>query len=145
MRITQPPSLAELPFEIVKEAINTVKDLFIRAESDSWSVVLLLTGVFNMDGKTYVLLPWSPLREISTDIVSGDYPQLARTWLLDKMASAILALDEKARELWKMEWPLRCAQFLAKGRTPNSHVLLGKLIPHRLLPKNAAGRMHETA
>ena len=122
-----------------------VKDLFIRAESDSWSVVLLLTGVFNMDGKTYVLLPWSPLREISTDIIAGDYPQLAKTWLLDKMASAILTLDEKARELWRMEWPLRCVQFLAKGQTPNGHVLLGKLIRHRLLLKNAAGRMYKAA
>ena len=144
MRITQPPSLAELPLEIVEEAINTVKDLFIRAESDAWSAVLLLTGVFNMDGKTYVLLPWSPLREISSDI-TGDYPQLAKTWLLNKMASAILALDKKARELWNMEWPLRCVQFLTKGRIPNGHVLLRKLIPHRLLPKNAAGRMHEVA
>jgi hypothetical protein len=118
VRITQPSSWAELPFEIVNEAINTVKDLFVRAESDARSIVLLLTGVFNMDGKAYVLLPWSPLHEISTDIVAGDYPQLAKTWLLDKMASAILVLDEKARELWKMEWPPRCVQFLAKGRTP---------------------------
>ena len=137
--------MAELPFEIVEEAINTVKDLFFRAKSDAWSAVLLLTGVFNMDDKTHVLLPWSPLREISTDIIAGDYPQLAKTWLLDKMASAILALDKKARELWKMEWPVRCVQFLTKGRIPNGHVLLGKLIPHRLLPKSAAGRMHEVA
>jgi len=145
VRITQPPSFAELPVEIVEEAINTVKDLFVRVEGDAWSAVLLLTGVFNMDGKTYVLLPWSPLREVSTDIIAGDYPQLAKTWLLDKIASAILALDEKARELWKMEWPVRCVQFLTKGRIPNGHVLLGKLIQHRLLSKSAAGRMHEVA
>ncbi|OCL09185.1 hypothetical protein AOQ84DRAFT_221144 [Glonium stellatum] len=120
MRITQPPSLAELPFEIVKEAISTVKDLFVQAESDAWSAVLLLTGVFNMDGKTYVLLPWSPLRENSTDIIAGDYPQLAKTWLLDKMASAILELDKKARELRKTEWPVRCVQFLRKGYCPKA-------------------------
>jgi hypothetical protein len=137
--------LAELPFEIVEEAINTVKDLFVRAENDTWSTVLLLTGIFNVDGKTHVLLPWSPLREISTDIVARDYPQLAKTWLLDKMASTMLALDKKARELWKMEWPVRCALFLTKGRIPNGHVLLGELIPHRQLPKSAAGRMHAVA
>lgn len=144
MRITQPPSLAEIPFEIVEEAINTVKDFFVQAESDAWSAVQLLTGVFNMDGKTHILLPWSPLHEMPTDIIAGDYPQLAKTWLLDKMSSAILALDKNARELWKMERPVRCVLFLTKGWITNGHVLLGKLTPHRQLPKST-GRMHAVA
>jgi hypothetical protein len=148
LQITQTPSLAEFPFGIVEVAIDTVKSLFIRGDSDVWPAVLLLTGIFNIDvaAKIRVLLPWSPLREIAADIITEDYFQLAKTWLLNKMSSAILAFDEKARALWKVEWPLRCARFLAKGRIPNGpRVLLGKLIPYRLLPKGTAGRVHAAA
>lgn len=125
VRISEPPSLAELPLEVVEQAVHTVKDHFAGAENDAWSAVLLLSGVFNVDSKTYVLLPWSPLYEISKDIVAENYPRLAKEWVLEKMASAILVLDEKARELLRIEWPARCPRFLVKGLIPNDLVLLG--------------------
>jgi hypothetical protein len=128
VRVSQAPSLAELPFEIIERAIYTVKDIFTASGSDAWSAVLLFTGVYCVDSKTHVLLPWSPLREISKDVVSRDHLQLAKTWLLDKMASAILALDKQTRELWKTEWPLRCVLFLTKGLISYDLAFAGKLI-----------------
>lgn len=125
VRISEPPSLAELPLEVVEQAIHTVKDIFAGAENDAWSAVLLLTGVCNVDSKTYVLLPWSPLYKISKDTVAENYPRLAKEWVLDKMVSAVLVLDEKARELLKIEWPARCPRFLTKGLIPNYLVLPG--------------------
>ncbi|KAI9731582.1 MAG: hypothetical protein M1834_004702 [Cirrosporium novae-zelandiae] len=116
-RMVQASSLAELPFEIVEEAISTVKGLFSGPKNDAWSVALLFTGVFDMDAasETYILLPWSPLRQTSTDTDTRNYPQLAKEWLLDEMASAILILDEKAKKLYSMEWPVRCVWFMTKG------------------------------
>jgi hypothetical protein len=124
VRISEPPSLAELPLEVVEQAIDTVKDIFAGAENDAWSAVLLLSGVFNVDSKTYVLLPWSPLYGISKDIGTENYPRRAKEWVLEKMASAVLVLDEKAKELLKIERPVRCPWFLTKGLIPNYYLVL---------------------
>jgi hypothetical protein len=114
--------LAELPIGVIEQAIHTVRDIFAGVGSDAWSAVLLLTGVFNVDDKTHVLLPWSPLCKTS-DIMVNDQ-RLVKDWLLQKMASVILGLDEKAKELLRIE-PVRCPRFLAKGLIPNDLVLLG--------------------
>jgi hypothetical protein len=123
VRIEQSRSLAELPLEVIDQAIHTVKDITANAESGAWSAVLLFTGVFIVD-KVHVLLPWSPLREISKGVIARDCLQLVKTWVLGKMASAILLLDMKTRELWKTEWPMRCMQFLTKGLMPSDLALL---------------------
>jgi hypothetical protein len=124
-----------------------VKDIFTTSGSDAWSAVLLFTGVYSVDSKTHVLLPWSPLHEISKDIMSGDHLQLAKTWLLDRMASAILALDKQTRELWKTEWPLRCVLFLTKGLIPYDlafarELIFAKVAAQRRNKGNACGCMN---
>jgi hypothetical protein len=114
----QASDLDVLPFKMIQEAIKVSKDLALKGDSKARRTILLLTGVWTTDDskKPSFLLPWSPLREAITDASAVDLTQTAKQWVLDRLASAILALDIKADELFKKKHPLRCSQYLLKGK-----------------------------
>ena len=61
------------------------------------------------------LLGWSPLRTAVPDAGTVDLMQIAKQWILDRLASTILALDTKLRELFAKKHPARCWQYHLKG------------------------------
>lgn len=109
--------LQEIPFQTLQTALKMAKDLSSSAGSCKNPLALLLTGVLEIDRKANhcVLLPWSPLRTAAPKVRATEYPQVATQWLLERIASIILAFDVKSRDLWRLEWPLRCANFLTFG------------------------------
>lgn len=118
--ITQVTSFDDLPFEMVQEAVDFAKNLILEKDSNTLSTVLLLTGLWKpRNGKgSFIMLPWSPLRETLTDVSNLDPTTVAMQGFLDRLVSAILALDRKTRELWKEKWPKRCVQFMTVGFCP---------------------------
>lgn len=106
-----------LPLELVREATKFSKELATKEDSEANRTVLLLAGVWvtNDLKKPFVLLPWSPLRETAADARAVDLAQMAKQWVLNRFASAILLLDTSAREFFKQEYPLRCVKYLVKG------------------------------
>ena len=118
--ITGAKDLSDLPFEMMREAIELTRDLILNKNGNALEIVLLLAGLWkpaNGNGRLMVL-PWSPLREMLANISSTDYIKVVKQRILDDLASAILALDTKARDLWKEKWPKRCAQFITIGICP---------------------------
>ena len=118
--ITGAKDLSDLPFEMMREAIELTRDLILNKKGNALEIVLLLAGLWkpaNGNGRVMVL-PWSPLREMLANISSSDYTKVVKQRVLDDLASAILALDTKARDLWKEKWPKRCAQFITIGICP---------------------------
>ena len=118
--ITEAKDLSDLPFEMMREAIELTRDLILNKKGNALEIVLLLAGLWgpaNGNGRLMVL-PWSPLREMLANISSSDYTKVVKQRVLDDLASAILALDTKARDLWKEKWPKRCAQFITIGICP---------------------------
>ena len=115
--IAQAATLNEIPYEMIQQAIKILRDLALKDDRLAWSTTLLLLGLWenNNPQEPYVLLPWSPLRQTLSRSHTVDFPRMAKQWVLDQMASAILALDIKARNLWRLKWPVRCVQFLVKG------------------------------
>ena len=109
--------LREVPFRILQAALNMAKYLSSSAESSQNPLALLLTGVLEIDRKAnhFVLLSWSPLRTAAPKVRTDEYPQVATQWLLERIASVILAFDAKSRDLWRLEWPMRCANYLTFG------------------------------
>lgn len=110
--------LDTLPFEIIQEAIKFSKDLAIKGDSKARRTIFLLTGVWTTDDSKMpsVLLPRSPFRKAITDASAVDVTQVAKRWLLNRLAIAILALDIKVDELFKKKYPLRCLQYFVKRR-----------------------------
>lgn len=103
---------------MIQEAIKVSKDLALKGDSKARRTILLLTGVWttNDPKKPSILLPWSPLHKTIVDASAVDVTQIAKQWVLNRLASAILALDMKADELFKKKHPLRCSQYLLKGK-----------------------------
>ena len=112
------PDLNTVPFDIVDEAVKIVTDVLSKPTGDVLLVVLLLVGLFKLEGIAggYSLLPWSPLPENHTESSAEKHTGLAISWLVDKMSSAILQVDKKLRNLWDLKWPRRCQQVLTTGR-----------------------------
>lgn len=119
---TRIANLDDLPFEMMQEAIKFARDLTLDNNSDALKTVLLLTGLWKprngQEGS--ITLPWSPLRETLTLVSNDDPTEVAKQWVLDRLVSAILALDAKARHLWKKKWPKGCVQFMTVGFCPRT-------------------------
>ena len=119
---TRIANLDDLPFEMMQEAIKFARDLTLDNNSDALKTVLLLTGLWKprngQEGP--ITLPWSPLRETLTLVSNDDPTEVAKQWVLDRLVSAILALDAKARHLWKKKWPKGCVQFMTVGFCPKT-------------------------
>ena len=109
--------LDDMPFEIMQNAIRTVMDLVLKNDRNALSIVFVLTGVWAHGDRQerYVLLPWSPLYGITTNLNTTDLPHAAKKWALDKVASTILALDTRARVLWNSKRRIRCPNHLTTG------------------------------
>ena len=115
--ITGAAILDDLPFVMMQEAVDFARNLILDKDADALNTLLLLTGLWkSKNGKgDFTVLPWSPLREVLTDISSKDPTRIAVQRVLDRLVSAILALDTKAKELWKMKWPTHCLPYMTVG------------------------------
>lgn len=122
--INRASSLDNLGFEMMHEAVEFTKGLVLNKNSEVYSAVLLLAGVWKPPDvqHQYLLLPWSPLRGTVADVGTVDMPQITKQWVLGKLALAIQALDLKARDLWSLKWPTRCITFLTRGTTLNGRL-----------------------
>lgn len=118
--ITEANSLDELPFEMMQEAVDFARDLILNKNDDTLKIVLLLTGLWKPETSkgTLIVLPWSPIREILTNVSLVDLTGAAKQQVLDRLGLAILAFDAKARDLWNKKWPIRCATFTSLGFCP---------------------------
>ena len=115
--ITGATALDDLPFEMMREVVTFARNLILNKDGDALNTLLLLTGLWKpKNGKgDFTVLQWSPLREVLNDISSTDPTEIAIQQVLDRLVSAILALDTKARELWKMKWPTYCLPYMTVG------------------------------
>ena len=109
--------LRDVSFQILQAALGMAKDLSSTIESRQRPLALLLTGVLEIDRRAnqFILLSWSPLRAAAPEAAASEYPHLAGQWLLERIASVVLAFDVKARGLWRIEWPVRCVNYLTTG------------------------------
>lgn len=121
--IARTTGLADLPFEIIREVIWFAKRLVVDKDNDTMKILLVLTGLWKYEkGQAgFTVLPWSPLRETLTDVSNVDAPKVAIRWILDRLSSALLVLDARARNVWKVKWPNRCVQFTTLGFCPRKH------------------------
>jgi len=110
-------ALNGIPFEAIEAASRKAEIISSQPESTHDPLILLLTGIMEFDHETkpFVLLPWSPLHEGAANANADEYPRLAKQWFLRELGRTMLALDTILRKLWKSEWPVRCAYFLARG------------------------------
>ena len=118
--IAQVTSLDDLPFEMMQEAIMFVKSLTVDKDNDSLKTLFILTGLWKPRNvqQDLIPLPWSPLRPTLTNVSNIDPTKFAMQWALDRLVSAILALDAKARDLWTQKWPKRCIHYSTMGFCP---------------------------
>lgn len=81
--------------------------------------LLLLTGIWttNDSRAPFYKLPWSPVCDDNTDAPDYNLRKCAIQWMLDQLASAVLALNKKAFDFFLQKHPRRCQEFLIKGRT----------------------------
>ena len=110
-------TLDGVPFEAIEAVLRKAEFISSKTESSYDPLILLFTGVMEVEHgtKPYVLLPWSPFHENSTNIKADEYPRLANQRLFFELGSTMLALDTMLRKLWRSEWPVRCAHFLTRG------------------------------
>ena len=122
-------ALERLPFKAIQKIGELANMISSRPESTRVPVILLRAGVVEVDHETkpFTLLPWSPLYRTAADFNADEYPRLANQWFLDKLGGAILAIDSVLRRLHRLQWPVRCAQFLTRGFCHGSR---GRSCPH---------------
>ena len=110
-------ALDRIPFEAIEAASRKAEIVSTQTESTHDPLILLLTGIMDVghETKPFVLLPWSPLRDGAANTNAHEYPRLAKQWFLGKLGRTMLVLDTIMRKLWRSEWPVRCAYFLARG------------------------------
>ena len=115
--IARATNLDDLPLEMMQEVILFVRALTLDKNGDALKTVSLLTGLWKpRNGKErFIVLPWSPIRKILTDVGRADPTGIIVKQVLDRLVPAILALDMRARILWKEKWPIRCVQFMTFG------------------------------
>ncbi|KAL9606788.1 MAG: hypothetical protein Q9179_000078 [Wetmoreana sp. 5 TL-2023] len=129
--------LREVPFQALQAALNMAKYLSSSAESCQNPLALLLTGVLKIEHKAthFVLLSWSPLRAAASKVRTDEYPRVATQWLLERIASVILTLDTKSRDLWRLEWPVRCVNYLTFGSCQKLRDGTADHLRHRTIPE----------
>ena len=112
-------TLEGIPFDAIEAATRMAEIVSSLTEPTSDQFTLLLTGVMQVDHETkpFILLPWSPFHddEAAINLNANEYPRLANQWFFRRFGSMILRLDAVLRNLWRSEWPVRCARFLTRG------------------------------
>lgn len=118
--IAQQTIIDDFPFEMIQHAVSFAKDLTLDKASDTVRTALLLNGVWKPESgkENLIVLPWSPLREMLTNISKIDASKVVIQQILDRLASGMLAFDTKARDLWKKKWPERCVHFMTLQYCP---------------------------
>lgn len=111
------PTLDGIPFDAIETAFRIAEIISSPIERQRDPLTLLLTGVMEVDHETkpFILLTWSPLHEAAAGLNANEYPRLAEEWFLCKFGSMILRLDAVLKNIWRTEWPVRCAHFLTRG------------------------------
>ena len=107
----------DIPFETMQAGIGIVKDLVLKTDVHVLKVVFVLTGIWTLGGpqERYVLLPWSPFYGALKDLNTTDIRQVATKWILEKTAPIMLAVDSRAKVLWRSKWRVRCSHRLTIG------------------------------
>jgi len=115
--IARVSALDSLPLEMMREAVQLVKEIVLKDDADAILAVLVAMGIWKSrdSQRGHILLPWSPLRRKGSDDSNIDIVQIAKQWILDQFVAAILALDSKARVWWTLKWPAPCPYFLTRG------------------------------
>lgn len=118
--ISQTIFLDDLPLERLQRVFGFAKELIVKNDPSDWSVLLLSLGCWrpNNEWGENIILPWSRLivqTTPPTHISAIEARNLAKCFLFDNLASAILLVDWKARGLWNSKWPARCFYFLTRG------------------------------
>ena len=106
-----------IPFETVQKAIECVKDFTLKTEPDAVMAMSLVSGLWtplDVQSRPF-LLPWSPLVKNRVQDGDLDLQQVVKSWILDGIASSVLALDSRVRKLWNLKWPERCVFFLTRS------------------------------
>ncbi len=116
-------TLDHLPFEMMREGVQVVKEL-VNKDLGAMAAVLLSMGIWTSGDsqREHIVLPWSPLRRTEAfGITTVDIPQAAKQWVLDAFVAAVVALDHKSQVLWTLKWPAPCLYFLTLGMAfPNT-------------------------
>jgi len=131
--IGQVSTLDHLPFEMLREGVQVVKQL-ANKDAGAMSAVLLSMGIWKTGDaqREHVLLPWSPYQRTKAfDVSTIDIAQAAHEWVLDQFVAAIVALDRKAQALWTLKWPVPCPYFSTTGMAHSSTMgFVGITITH---------------
>lgn len=107
-------SIPCLPIEILKETARLVQGVSPEKSAFS-STSLMLCGIFTTPTQKEVYLSWSPMinsNEADNHISMG---QSAMQRVLSKLSVAVSTFDDKARDLWTLNWPHPCIRFSSKG------------------------------
>lgn len=141
--IFQLTNFDDLPFEMMQDAIEFARRLIVDKDNESLKTLFVLTGLWKPENgqQDFILLPWSPLRPTLTDVSNIDPTKFAMQWALDRLVSAILALDAKARDLWTQKWPKRCIQHMTIGFCPRKRSGEHCDWSHQLLTADECSRM----
>lgn len=110
-------TLDHLPFEMMREGVQVVKEL-VNKDLGAMAAVLLSMGIWTSvnSQREYTVLPWSPFRRTeASGVTSVDIAQAAKQWVLDAFVAAVVALDHKSQALWTLKWPAPCLYFLTLG------------------------------
>lgn len=112
-------SISDLPIEIIKVVVVALVQKLSSGKYELYSTsLLLICGVFETPSRKEIYLPWSPLRHPgvseSVSAVSQRTQTVATQWILDRLSLAATAFDERARNMWTIEWPRQCFWFLSQ-------------------------------
>lgn len=137
-QLPAPTNLEDVPFEALQDSIELATNLALQNDAQSWIVFRLMTGLWKTDKEQYgyAVLPRSPLRSGSHRLEDDVAHRQAKTWVFSSFSRAILALDNRLRDLWSQTWPNRCSHYLTRSTpqprryastqlTSNRHLQMG--------------------
>lgn len=109
--------VSDLPVEILNETSAVIQGLLSEKTEPFSESLRLVCGFFRTPSQKEICLSWSPFFQIEANDNKGDISvlrhQMAISWIKDKFSTAIVAFDEKARDLWAKDWPEPCRHFLS--------------------------------
>lgn len=110
--ITQTRSSSELPIEVMQVVATLVYNLSSEKYGLYSKSLHLVCGILKTPSEKELYLPWSPLSLSRTSLSTQ---QLATQWMINRLSLAVIAFDERARDLWTQEWPSLCLNFLSQS------------------------------
>ena len=110
--------MAELPIEFIEGAMTMARDIIYRVELPR--ALQLCLGLFKT-AEHFIVLDWSPLRaeaNLPSHLDHKDAAKRGLQWVVDRIYGAISALDQKAKDLFRQSWPMKCMGFRSRGMSP---------------------------